>query len=88
MKAIDVVSAETLAFFHKAAFEIIKDNLQEDIGVGATASLIRNNDKTDKKAQLVHTFCDGYHWGMSTTLALIEAGILNMQTLEIEDERP
>ena len=70
--------------FHKAAFEIIKDCLQEDVAIGVAHSLLEGLDEPNKKTALVHIFCDGYRWGMSTTMALIEAGILNMEILEIQ----
>ena len=84
MKTIDSIPAEKLEIFHKAAFEIIKDHLQEDVAVGVTHSLSEGRDEPNKKRALVHTFCDGYRWGMSTAMALMEAGILNMTTLEIQ----
>jgi len=84
MKVTDVVPKEKLLVFYEAAFKIIKEHLQEDAGVGATHSLLRNRDELDGKAKLVNTFCDGYQWGMSAAMALIEAGILNIQSLEIQ----
>ncbi len=84
MKVTDSIPTEKLTIFHKAAFEIIKDCLQEDVTVGMKSSLLRTQDDPDIKAKLVHTFCDGYCWGMSTAMALIEAGILDIKTLEIQ----
>lgn len=87
MKVTDIIPKEKLVVFYEAAYEIIKEHLQEDAAVGVTHSLLRNCDELDEKAKLVHTFCDGYHWGMSTAMALIEAGVLNIQTLEIQKKK-
>lgn len=84
MRVTDVVEEEKLAVFHQAAFRIAKDCLQEDVFIGAKKSLLGNQDESDIKTKLVNIFCDGYVWGMSTALALIEAGIIDMQTLEIQ----
>lgn len=70
--------------FHKAAFRIAKDCLQEDVFVGAKKTLLENRDEPNEKTKLVNIFCDGYVWGMSTALALIEAGIIDIQTLKIQ----
>lgn len=86
MTITDVITEEEMAVFYKAAFEIIKDHLQEDAATGATNSRLRNRDETDEKTKLTHTFCDGYRRGMAVAMALMEAGIINIQTLEIQTE--
>lgn len=35
---------------------------------------------------MVRMYCDSYRRGMTVVMALIEAGILNIQTLEIKTE--
>lgn len=84
MRVTDSIPKEKMMVFHKAAYEISKHELQEDISKGIKNSRSRNRDEPDEKAKLVNTFCDGYVWGMSTAMALVEAGIINIQTLEIK----
>ncbi len=86
MKVTDSIPAEKLTIFHKAAFAIIKDCLREDVAAGTKDSITRNFNNPDEKAKLINIFCDGYLWGMSTAMALIEAGILDIKTLEIKAE--
>lgn len=87
MKVTDSIPEEKMTVFHKAAFDIIKDCLKEDVAMGVNNCFPRNFDGPDEKAKSVSMFCDGYIWGMSTAMALIEAGILNMATLEIQKKK-
>jgi len=87
MRMTDIMPKEKLLVFYEAAFEIIKEHLQEDAAVGSAHSLLRNRDELDEKAKLVHTFCDGYHWGMAIAMALTEAGIIDITTLEIQTKK-
>ena len=87
MKIADVIPKEKLMVFHRAAFEIIKEHLKEEVAAMATISLTRNIDIVDGKTKAINIFCDGYCCGMSTAMALIEAGIINIETLEIQKKK-
>ncbi|MBA7573426.1 hypothetical protein ES708_15223 [subsurface metagenome] len=84
MKVTDVIPEEKMMVFYEATLEIIKAHLKEDVAVGATKSLLKNRDRVDEKTKSAHTFCDGYHRGMAVVMALIEAGIINIQTVELK----
>lgn len=47
MKVTDEIPEEKMTVFYQAAFEIIKDHLQEDVALGATHSLLEHFDEFD-----------------------------------------
>lgn len=91
MKITDKIPEEKLAVFYKAALDITKEHLQEDVAMGAMISLLEHfgfdNISREKEEKLVHVCCDNYRRGMAVAMALIEAGIINIQTLEVQKKK-
>ena len=90
MKVTDVIPKEKLMVFHKAAYEIIKNHLQENVATVTATSMLTHLGTTnvdENTGKIVHISADNFIAGMSTAMALIEEGIINIQTLEIQKKK-
>lgn len=78
MRAILAHGTDKWKCIYEMALEIMKiPNLEEPIGIDATQS-VRSRDEP------IHIYLDGYAHGMATAIALIEMGIIDIESLEVK----
>lgn len=84
MEILRIIPEEKWHVFNDTAYQIVKKDLIDDVGIGLTASKEMWQDIKNPSQRFTNAFCDGYVRGMAVAMVLIEEGVLNIQCLEIQ----